>query len=250
MRGEIDLAWAALDEVTPLPQAQPIRARVFRGLAEAWIDCEDGTPFSGAEKAVRIGREAIDKTHVVWGAFACHAAVRFGHPEQAIVAFDGVDDASGPLVAMFGRHARAAANRNVLALEKVAGEFESIGAFALAADAWAAAALGNPNGGMVAAVRSRELARACPGYAPPLHRELPEPISKRQLEIARWGAAGLSTKDIADRLYITAKTVDNHLLRIYRELGISGREELVTAIPPSSIPDPDPGLPTLTAEAR
>ena len=39
-------------------------------------------------------------------------------------------------------------------------------------------------------------------------------------------ARGLATRDIAHRLSISGRTVDNHLQAIYQQLGISGRDEL------------------------
>jgi DNA-binding NarL/FixJ family response regulator len=36
-------------------------------------------------------------------------------------------------------------------------------------------------------------------------------------------AAGLSNKQIAARLYLSAATVERHLATIYRNLGLSGR---------------------------
>ena len=37
---------------------------------------------------------------------------------------------------------------------------------------------------------------------------------------------GLSSREIADRLYVSTRTVDNHLRKVYAALGISGRHEL------------------------
>lgn len=45
-------------------------------------------------------------------------------------------------------------------------------------------------------------------------------------QIARLAAAGLSNRTIAARLYISVRTVDNHLHHAYEKLGIAGRDEL------------------------
>ena len=39
-----------------------------------------------------------------------------------------------------------------------------------------------------------------------------------------------STKDVAVRLYLSARTVSNHLQNAYAKLGVSGRAELATAL--------------------
>ena len=41
-----------------------------------------------------------------------------------------------------------------------------------------------------------------------------------------WRPAGITSKDIADRLFVSVRTVDNHLGRVYDKLGISSRAEL------------------------
>ncbi len=50
--------------------------------------------------------------------------------------------------------------------------------------------------------------------------------SDRQLEIARLVADGKSSKDVAAELVVSARTVDNHLAAVYRQLGLAGRHEL------------------------
>jgi len=50
--------------------------------------------------------------------------------------------------------------------------------------------------------------------------------SDRQIEIARLVASGCSSKEVASELIVSARTVDNHLAAVYRNLGISSRAEL------------------------
>jgi DNA-binding CsgD family transcriptional regulator len=58
----------------------------------------------------------------------------------------------------------------------------------------------------------------------------PVPLTRREREVATLAAAGLSSKDIADRLFVSVRTVDNHLGRIYDKLGISSRAELTEVL--------------------
>jgi DNA-binding CsgD family transcriptional regulator len=55
-------------------------------------------------------------------------------------------------------------------------------------------------------------------------------LTGRERQIARLAAAGVASKEIADQLYLSARTVDNHLLRVYAKLGIAGRAELAVAL--------------------
>ena len=43
-------------------------------------------------------------------------------------------------------------------------------------------------------------------------------------------AAGIASKDIADRLYLSVRTVNNHLQHAYTKLGVSGRADLAQAL--------------------
>jgi DNA-binding NarL/FixJ family response regulator len=54
-------------------------------------------------------------------------------------------------------------------------------------------------------------------------------LSERESEIFRNAAAGLSNKELADRLAISEATVKAHLTRIFQKLGLRGRAELAAA---------------------
>jgi ATP/maltotriose-dependent transcriptional regulator MalT len=54
----------------------------------------------------------------------------------------------------------------------------------------------------------------------------PDPLSDREIEIARMAASGLSDLNIAKQLAISEGTVGRHLHNIYRKLGIRSRIDL------------------------
>jgi DNA-binding CsgD family transcriptional regulator len=51
-------------------------------------------------------------------------------------------------------------------------------------------------------------------------------LTPREREIALLAAGGESSRQIAGRLVISVRTVDNHLQSAYRKLGVSRREDL------------------------
>jgi DNA-binding NarL/FixJ family response regulator len=55
-------------------------------------------------------------------------------------------------------------------------------------------------------------------------------LSRREEEIARLVASGLSNGEVAERLSLSRHTVKNYLFRVYEKLGISTRIELVLYI--------------------
>ena len=62
-------------------------------------------------------------------------------------------------------------------------------------------------------------------------------LTRREQEVLRLLGEGLSNRDIATRLYISPKTAEHHVSRIYGKLGLENRAEAVayavrTFVPP------------------
>lgn len=55
-------------------------------------------------------------------------------------------------------------------------------------------------------------------------------LTPSEQRIARMAADGLQNREIAQALFVTAKTVENHLGHIYQKLGITGRDALADAL--------------------
>lgn len=58
-------------------------------------------------------------------------------------------------------------------------------------------------------------------------REPAQPLTDRELEVLQWAAQGLTNYEIAQRLYISVRTVEAHLTHVYNKLGASSRTEAV-----------------------
>ena len=57
-----------------------------------------------------------------------------------------------------------------------------------------------------------------------------ESLTPSEIRVADLAAEGNSNREIAQRLYLTVKTVETHLGRVYRKLEIAGRRELGAAL--------------------
>jgi LuxR family maltose regulon positive regulatory protein len=63
--------------------------------------------------------------------------------------------------------------------------------------------------------------------APTIVQPLIEPLSRRELEVLRLMAAGLSNRQIADKLYLSINTVKWYTRHIFGKLGVSRRTQAV-----------------------
>ena len=68
---------------------------------------------------------------------------------------------------------------------------------------------------------------------PPVQPRLPEPLTPRELRVARLVTAGMTNAEIARRLSVSHKTVEAHLTHIYRKASVRSRTELVTRMIPT-----------------
>ncbi|MET0955290.1 MAG: LuxR C-terminal-related transcriptional regulator, partial [Cryobacterium sp.] len=68
------------------------------------------------------------------------------------------------------------------------------------------------------------------GYRPVVAGQPTAALTGQELEIATLAAGGLTNKQIAERLYISHRTVSAHLYRIFPKLGISARAGLRDAL--------------------
>ena len=55
-------------------------------------------------------------------------------------------------------------------------------------------------------------------------------LTAAQRRVAQLAAEGLGNREIAERLFLTEKTVEGHLGAAYRKLGIASRTQLHTAL--------------------
>jgi DNA-binding CsgD family transcriptional regulator len=68
-------------------------------------------------------------------------------------------------------------------------------------------------------------------------------LTAQEGQIAVLAASGLSNKQIADRVFLSPRTVQAHLYHVFLKLGITSRAALRDAL--AAVPDPaDPGLKT------
>jgi DNA-binding NarL/FixJ family response regulator len=60
-------------------------------------------------------------------------------------------------------------------------------------------------------------------------------LTASELRVARMAAEGLTNREIAQAVFLTEKTIEVHLTRVYRKLEIRSRSQLARALPAAAI---------------
>lgn len=214
-------------------------------LARAWerasVD-ETAAALRHSQRAAQVARKsgmcAVELR-------ALHTAVRFGDQKCAARVQKLARTLNTPLAEAVAVHARGLANHDGNRLDVAAGRFADMGAMAFAADAAAQAAAEHAREGhrgkqVESATRAYGLARQCGLRTPAVAATArPLPITSREIEISDLVTAGLSNRQIADRLYISVRTTEGHLYRIFARLGINSRDQLIHLLALNRFGSPD-----------
>ncbi len=217
----------------------------FRDEARIWVASAQGQPETARRIAAEALASAVDAHRWGQATLLAHTLARIGGVEAAHAALQRIGDrVDGPLAAARRSHVAGLLADAPEGLEAASGSFARMGAALLAAEAAADAAraarrAGDPRKATRLLRVSADLAGKCEGARTP-SLVLPDdeltPLSRRELEIADLAATGLSSDDIASRLFLSVRTVDNHLQHVYQKLGIGSRAELGRAMGRSRTP--------------
>jgi len=205
-------------------------------LARAWERASAGETSAAQMHAVRAAQIARRSGMYAVEMRARHTAVRFGDRSQTARLAELAQTLNTPLAEAIAEHARGLAERDGDLLDAAADRFAEMGAVALAVDAAAQAAREHARTGhrgkeIKSSTRAHSLAGQHEIRTPAVRSVAqPLPITDREREIAMLAAAGLSNRQIAERLSVSVRTIDGHLYRMFAKLGIKRREELVHLI--------------------
>jgi DNA-binding CsgD family transcriptional regulator len=229
-------AQAACQRLAELSPADHRRADV--AAADCWATAVTGNLSAAREMmadAVRMARAT--GSHTTEAQLLCDLA-RLGDP-------GGVRERLNQLTALTdstftsarAAYAAALADLDPGALERAAERFERIGALLLAAEAFSTAAechrrAGDIRSARSATARAGRLAAQCEGGRSPA-LSLPAAthgLTPREREIATQAIQGHSSREIADQLVVSPRTVECHLQHIYQKMGVNRREDLRKAL--------------------
>ncbi len=235
LSGRVGEAAALLDGISSEARAD---AKVDLHVAEAsaWLAIADGRDEEAAEALRGAVARALEAGQQLLGALTIATALRLSCAGQ-LRSLAGEATLSSPslLVAAVAKAADAAAVEDPLALLASVPDLRRAGL--------AAAARRLVQGVLSSAHLEGEARHRAQRFASELDRETLEDevlraggqgrgglivamLTPRELEIAHAAAGRLRSREIAARLGISERTVDNHLAKVYGKLGISTRDEL------------------------
>jgi DNA-binding CsgD family transcriptional regulator len=235
MRGEADAAAQALAERAAGPAfgfGQPEQQ-----LADAWTAVASRRPVEAAQLFRDAAAQAALTGQRTAESWLLHDLMRTSGEDTSARLRELAGACDSPLASARARHAVAVRARAARELAGAADDFAALGAMLLAAEAASGAAdafsrAGDQRAAAAALRRASELAAACPGAATPglVRVATAIPLSGREREIVILAAAGMTSKEIAERLYLSVRTVNNHLQHAYAKLGVSSRAGLAQAL--------------------
>jgi DNA-binding CsgD family transcriptional regulator len=217
---------------------RPFRSLDYeRSLARAWVAAGQGAVseaitvvLSAAERAAANGQFAAE---VVCLQTATEFGDRSGAPRlrelEAIV--------EGSRVGLAARFAESLRNGDAAELATVSDEFERMGDLVAAVDSAAQAALayrrrGLRGSALGCSTRAAALAEQCGASTPALRQASePLPLTDREGEIVMLIAAGLSNREVAERLTLSVRTVESHIFRAMVKTGTTNRDDLAGLLP-------------------
>ncbi|OBB88210.1 LuxR family transcriptional regulator [Mycobacterium colombiense] len=205
-------------------------------LARAWERAAAGDTAGAQTHAMQAAQIARTAGMHVAEMRARHAAIRFGDRSQATRVDELARTLNSPSAQAVANHARGLAQHDGDLLDAAAHRFADLGASAFAADAAAQAAGEHARRGerrkeVESSTWAHALANQCGSSTPALEAAAhPLPFSGRERQIVSLVAAGLSNREIADRLVISVRTVEGHLYRLFTKLGINNRDQLIHLI--------------------
>ena len=229
-------AVAAVDELAQIP---PLGfQRPEQEFGRAWALVVEGD-LAGARRVLRTAAELAASTgYRTSEAALLHDVARLGEPATVVDRLaELAAECEGEFVGTYAAHASAAARHEADALADVAERFAELGAVLLAAEAAAEAAQAHQRAGdrraaAALGVRSAALVATCEGARTPA-LAVPVtvvPLTGRERDIATLAARGEPSKAIAERLFLSVRTVNNHLQNVYSKLGVGSRRELAAAL--------------------
>ncbi|WP_082771870.1 LuxR C-terminal-related transcriptional regulator [Actinoplanes sp. TFC3] len=232
-RGDVALATASLQLADEAANGVFSVYYPWREQARAWAYACAGD----ISTAVRVQLASASRSRS--GGFhghellALYDVVRLGCPDLVAGRMSELGGkVGGRLSALFVRHARAGVDGE--AHLTLAREFAGVGCLVFAAETAATAVrlfrAARDTRALAASTLLADVLGRCDTVRTPALVAVQPALTVRERQVAELAAGGVRSREIADQLFLSPRTVENHLQRVYTKLGVNGRNELTPAL--------------------
>jgi DNA-binding CsgD family transcriptional regulator len=208
----------------------------------AWLKVAAGEPSAARSMLAEAAAAAVERGAMVTEARLLHDIVRLGDARAVAPRLKELAGlVEGDLVRAYSVHAAARVDGSPTALDRAAQGLEEVGSLLAAAEVYTVAstvfsASGYQRQANADRRRSAELFKllGTPAAQAADGGEVLARLTKREIEVARLAAAGTPSPEIAARLFLSVRTVHNHLQHVFTKVGVSSREELAELLDAAS----------------
>ncbi|MGV8885634.1 MAG: LuxR C-terminal-related transcriptional regulator [Microbacteriaceae bacterium] len=229
--GELDQAKSALASLTPAHRAD-IKVRLQAAETEVWLARHSSDEDAAASALLAVAVDGLEFKHELLTTMSLALLTRAGRADLSAGPLRvAASSSSSPFIEALALQAESLRDSAVATSDALALRLAHLGMRATALDGLflaerAARAAGNaPAALRIGAARATLVSSTRP-VALQFQEERPNVLTDRELEIANSAARRERNREIADRLGVSIRTVENHLASIYRKLGVNGRDEL------------------------
>ncbi len=234
-QGDAAGARRLLDTVPDEQRTDP-KAAMLLAEAEALLLASAGDPDAAARIVETCAVQAHQQGFGLVAAISLSICLRLGRPARAAVILAEIGSALEEDLGLYRALTRAAVGLDERDAPALLAAAEALGEAGMAATATdllrLAEPLAPPRGAGELRRRIQQSRRrwAADVESVPLLAAGSAGVSGREWEVAELACARRTSREIADELGISIRTVDNHLRNLYRKLGVSGRAELRRAL--------------------
>lgn len=200
--------------------------------ARAWVAHHRARPSEATQRLVAAAHDAARLGNVAGVIECAHDLARQGNADSAaplVARLAGVE-IQGNLHAVRLAHVRAAASARPRDLGGCIDAFDRIGLAHVAAECAVAAASHASTPDEAQRWLRESARRRVPGSTRLAQRLTAASLTPREREVVVLAASGHTSRQIAEQLTVSHRTVETHLGRAYAKLGIEGRSGLSTLV--------------------
>lgn len=215
--------------------------QIWLARAQAWLQVAAGRPHDGIATMLKGVQAGIETSHYGWSVLALHDAVAWGAASVVAEQFRPLRDLihGAPLMECLADSAIALASENFDSTRQHINTLLNLGS------RWHA---GVVSAGLALALRERDHVQArraataaliwLPAGTPQVSAVRELALSDRRIDVLREALHGRADREIADTLFLSVRTVSNHLGAAYASLDLAGRAELLELFAPRGTASP------------